>query len=137
MSPIKLMDFHEILDELECVSCGKPHNRVVYYRPDTYYWELAEDTLPHVNSHYKTLREFDDRRSEGLHLQTVVIENGFCRECIVLKGEVRFRGVHGWYCVQRTNSGKTKRIPHSSEYRRDHRRNRQDKCGLPEQPEWD
>jgi len=137
VSPVKLMDFHEILDETECVSCGKPHNRVVYYKPNTFWWELAEETLPYVNSHYKSWQEFPDRRDEGIHLHKVTVENGFCRDCIVLSGEVRFRGVFGWYCIQRTLKGKTKRVPHSSEYGRDHRRNMQDKCGMPEQPEWE
>jgi len=134
--PIKIMDYHEILDEHECVSCGAPDGRVIYYRKDSFYWELAEETKDGKKPEYTPQRSCEDRRDEGLHLQTVLIDDGMCRNCIRLEASVRFRGVGSWKAYKRRKDGSTYAIPHSSEYARAKALNFQEKCGVKEIPEW-
>lgn len=134
--PIKRMHYHDILDETECVSCGAPHRRVIYYNPDDFYWELAEETKPGNRQEYLGLQELPDRRDEGLHMTKVNIENGFCRRCIRLDAFTRFRGVFGWQAYFRRKDGTTYAVPHASEYARHKAQNKQEKCGTKEIPEW-
>ena len=136
--PIKNMDYHDILDEHECVSCGAPAGRVIYHRPNTLYWELAEETKEGMRPEYKSQRACDDRRSEGLHLQTVWIDNGMCRNCIKLPAQQRYRGVWGWRAFKRKADGSTVAVAHASEYARTRALNAniQEKCGVKEIPDW-
>ena len=136
MMPIKLMDYHDILDEHECVSCGAPGGRVIYYNPDNFYWELAEETKKGKKPEYTKRDACDDRSEQGLELITVNIDNGMCQNCIKMEPEVRFRGVWGWKAYKRLQNGTTVAIPHASEYAHVRAQNLQSKYGVKEIPEW-
>ena len=133
---LKRIHYHDILDELECVSCGAPHGRVVYYRPDTFWWELAEEDREGRYPEYLGLQQLPDRRDEGIHLSKIKIENGLCNHCIRLEGSLRFRGVFGWQAYMRRKDGTTYAVPHASEFARHKAMNKQEQCGTKEIPEW-
>ena len=133
--PIKLMDSHEILDEPECVSCGAPSGRVIYFKPDTFYWEFAEETVDEwFPGCYK--QEGDIPARHGFKKQTAFVENGLCRRCNRLEASIRYRGVWGWKAFLRRKDGTTYTVPHASEYARAKAMNKQEKYGCQEKPEW-
>lgn len=150
LMPIRKFDYHEILDQTECVSCGAPNGRVIYRKGDRQYrqredglvWELAEETKPARFRHGKEIREQYLETTEFPHLEgwsreKVRVENGFCHHCIQQVSEWRFRGVWGWKAYMRDQYGKTYAVPHASELQAKRGTYGPPTSGVPEKPDAD